>query len=116
MKLLGYAIDVKGNVRQFLRRDRSFVRLLLVTAALDVASTIGFMSVLGTEPESNWIVRIAAAQLGIFVGPVVGKSFQLGGVFGLAAIAPRMSRLVCTVVILMNLLAFVLNMYAFVLG
>lgn len=116
MKLLGQTIDVSANTRELFDKHRPFVQLLLVTAVLDVVSTMAFMSVTGVDREYNWIVRAMAGHFGIFAGPVVGKSFQLAGVFGLAIIAPRLSRFVCTVVILINLLAFVLNMYAFVLG
>lgn len=116
MKLLGQSIDVAGNARQLIERHRPFVVLLLVTAALDVVSTIAFMSVIGIGQEYNWIVRAFSLHLGIVAGPVVAKSFQLAGVLGLAILAPRLSRFVCTVVILVNLLAFVVNMYAFALG
>jgi len=116
MNLLGESIDVSGNARQLLERHRPFVILLLVTALLDVLSTVAFMSVVGVGREYNWIVRFATWHLGIIAGPVVGKSFQLAGVLGLAVIAPRLSRFVCTIVILINLLAFVLNMHTFILG
>lgn len=116
MYLLGQAIDVPANTRTLVVRHRGFVTLMLVTAVLDVVSTIAFMSTVGIGRETNWIIRTTSIHLGIYLGPIVGKLFQLMGALGLGVMAPRLARFVLAVVILVNLIAFVLNMFTFTLG
>ena len=89
-------------------RDRAYPTEF-VTALTDAISTSCFMSMLGPEQESNFIVRDLAFYYGIYAGPALGKIYQLFAVWGLSVIAPRLTRLVCIVVIAINLFATGIN-------
>ena len=104
-------IDVRGNRKVLFTQYRGYFYLLLATAVLDVLSTMIFMLLLGVEQEHNLIVRMFSAQLGILWGPIVGKVFQILAVWGFSVITPRLTKFVCTVVILVNLFAFLFNLW-----
>jgi len=110
--LLDQSILLGDSVKLW-EAHRPLVLLLLATAVLDALSTIAFLSVLGIERESNWLARYLSWWLGTLAGPWVTKGLQLLGVWGMAILAPRLARLVLTVTILLNLLAFVFNMEVF---
>jgi hypothetical protein len=111
MKLLDQPIEASANLRQLFNQRRPFFGLLLISALLDVLSTIAFMSIWGPAREQTWIIRELSLALGILLGPPTGKLFQILAVMGFAVIAPRLTRLVCTTVILLNLFAFVANLH-----
>ncbi len=115
-KLLDETINIPANAVKLWRHHRQSIWLLLATAALDAASTTAFMSTVGVSPEQNPLVRICAQWLGVVVGPLIGKSGQLFAVAMLAIIAPRLARLVLALVILLNLMAFMVNMRVFILS
>lgn len=115
-ELLDETIDVPANAVKLWLNHRQFIWLLLATAALDAASTTAFMSTVGVSHEQNPLVRICAHWLGVVVGPLIGKSGQLFGVAVLAIIAPRLACFVLVLVILLNLMAFMVNMRVFILS
>jgi hypothetical protein len=116
LALLDEPINVRHDVRQLFGPNRPFIVLPLVTIGLDAISTIAFMSVVGPGAEQNPVVRQLSYAFGIFAGPPLGKLFQLFAAVALTIIAPRLTRLVLAVVILMNLFAFVINMHVFFLS
>ena len=109
MKFEEGKIDYSKNKTVLFTRYRSYFYFFLVTALTDAISTSCFMSVLGPEQETNFIVRDLAFYYGIYAGPVLGKIYQLFAVWGLSVIAPRLTRLVCIVVIAINLFATGIN-------
>jgi len=116
MNLLGESIDFRANARALWRTHRPYLVLLGITMILDVLSTIAFMSVLGPGAEHNPVVRLTSYSFGVILGPPIGKLFQLFGTVGLSILTPRLARFILSVVILMNLFAFVVNMHVFVLA
>lgn len=116
LQLLGESLDLRANVRGAWQRHRPFIWLLLFTVVLDALSTVAFMSTLGVEREQNPFIRQLAHGLGIVGGTTLGKLGQVFAVAGFVALAPRLARLVLTVVILMNLFALVVNLNVFVLS
>ena len=88
---------------------RSYFFVLLLTTVTDAISTTYFMSLLGPEQESNFLVRDLAYYYGIYVGPSLGKIYQVFAVWGLSVIAPRLTKWICLVVISLNLMATGIN-------
>ena len=109
MKLEDGKIDFSKNKIVLFTKYRSYFYLFLVTALTDAISTTYFMSLLGPEQESNFIVRDLAFYYGIYAGPALGKIYQLFAVWGLSVIAPSLTRLICIVVIAINLFATGIN-------
>ena len=109
MKFEEGKIDYSKNKTVLFTRYRSSFCFFLVTALTDAISTSCFMSMLGPEEETNFIVRDLAFYYGIYAGPVLGKIYQLFAVWGLSVITPRLTRLVCVVVIAINLFATGIN-------
>lgn len=114
--LLGQSLDLRANAAQAWRLHRPFIWLLLATVVLDALSTMAFMSTLGVGHEQNPFIRQLAQGLGIVAGTSLGKLAQVFAVAGFVALAPRLARLVLTVVILLNLFAFVVNLRVFILS
>lgn len=112
--LLGSPVDIAGAIHDLRTIHRPLVLLLLATLVLDAASTTAFMSTLGVEKEFNFVVRLLSHSLGIVAGPLLGKLIQFTAALSLTILAPRLTRFILTVVILMNLLAFVINMGIFI--
>tara|TARA_B100001540_G_scaffold222941_1_gene197233 strand:+ start:862 stop:1227 length:366 start_codon:yes stop_codon:yes gene_type:complete len=88
---------------------RPYFFVLLITTVTDAISTTYFMSLLGPEQESNFVVRDLAFYYGIYVGPFLGKIYQIFAVWGLSVIAPRLTKWICLVVISLNLMATIIN-------
>jgi hypothetical protein len=109
MKFEEGKIDYSKNKTVLFTTYRSYFYFFLVTALTDAISTSCFMSMLGPGQESNFIVRDLAFYYGIYAGPALGKIYQLFAVWGLSVIAPRLTRLVCIVVIAINLFATGIN-------
>ena len=102
-------IEFSKNKWLLFTEYRSYFFVLLLTTVTDAMSTTYFMSLLGPEQESNFIVRDLAYYYGIYVGPFLGKVYQVFAVWGLSVIAPRLTRFVCIVVIAINLMATLIN-------
>lgn len=107
--MLDTKIDVRKNSRLLFTEFRGYLDWILITAALDVASTIWFMQVVGPEIELNPIIRVAAYSLGIVWGPLLGKSAQLFAIWALTVIAPGLCRLLCLLIISINSIACLTN-------
>ena len=109
MELLGEKIDVRANSRRLFTEHRQLLHWILLTAVLDVVSTMCFMQVVGPQIEINPIIRVLTGWLGIIFGPIVGKSAQLFAVWAFSLIVPRLARLLCILVIALNSIAFFTN-------
>lgn len=103
-------IEFSKNKWLLFTEYRSYFYVLLLTTVTDAMSTTYFMSLLGPEQESNFLVRDLAYYYGIYAGPILGKIYQVFAVWGLSVIAPRLTRFVCLVVITINLLATAINL------
>lgn len=110
-------LDAKSNFEQnktvLFATHRNLFVLLLATAAMDASTTYLFMSVLGIAEESNPVVRLLSFQMGIIAGPLLGKLIQILAVWCFSVITPRLTGLVCAVVILINVYAVVVNWNAY---
>jgi hypothetical protein len=103
-------INFRENKSLLFTQHRELFYVCVLTAFLDAVSTVFFMYFLGPDPESNVIVRQMSYFYGIYLGPVLGKVYQLFGLWGLSVIAPRLIRLLCAIIIAINLFAFAMNM------
>ncbi|MGB0580119.1 MAG: hypothetical protein ACPGVU_10490 [Limisphaerales bacterium] len=110
MELLGEKIDLRANSRQLFADHRPLLNWIVLTAVLDVVSTMCFMQVVGPQIEINPIIRVLTHWLGIIIGPIIGKLAQLFAVWVLALIVPRLAKLLCILVIALNSIAFLTNM------
>lgn len=82
---------------------------MILTAVLDVASTIWFMKLVGPQIELNLIVRSMAYSFGIILGPIIGKTSQLFAVWALTLLVPRLTKMLCILIIVLNGMACLLN-------
>ncbi len=105
MEILDTKLDVRANARLLFGEYRGYCHWILITAALDVASTMWFMQVVGPQIEINPIIRLLAYSLGIVSGPLIGKSAQLFAVWALTLIAPRLTRHLRLLIITLNSMA-----------
>ena len=111
--MLGAASHFEDSRAALFTKHRCLFVMLLVTAAMDALTTYLFMSVLGIAEESNPVVRLLSVQFGIIVGPLLGKLFQIVAVWCFSIITPRLTELVCAVVVLINVYAVVVNWHAY---
>lgn len=72
--------------------SRPLVFLLLVSAALDLASTVWFFHMDGIDFELHPAVRLFGYAYGRTAGPLMAKSVQAGGVLFIASKLPRFSK------------------------
>lgn len=93
---------------------RMYALLFLLSAVVDAASTNFFMSQVGPDLESNFYVRNLSRAYGFVAGPLLGKIYQLFALWGFSILAPRLTRGVCVVVIVINFTAALVNCVAFV--
>ena len=114
MKIEDGKIEFSKNKTLLFTQYRNYFYFCILTAMTDAFSTTYFMSLLGPEPETNVIVRNLAYYYGIYAGPVLGKIYQLFAVWGLSVIAPRLTRLICLVIIFVNLMATLINISVFI--
>lgn len=71
---------LKENWRGYVRRYYAYLLLTTLAATADMVSTMYIMLVYGPEAERHPTIRLAATILGPFVGPIVGKLWQLATV------------------------------------
>jgi hypothetical protein len=109
MEILDTKIDLRANSRLLFGEYREYFHWILITAMLDVASTMWFMQVVGPQIEINPIIRLLSYSLGIVLGPLIGKSAQLFAIWALTLIAPRLTRHLCLLIIMLNSMACLLN-------
>ena len=110
MKILDQEIDLEANKYALFRQHRTLFCLLLLTALMDAVSTMVFMRRIGPHAEMNWVVRILGYAYGPYVGPLLGKLYQVFGMWVISLFVPRLTRFVCITIILLNCYAFVLNL------
>ena len=111
MRILDAEIDIAANRWLLLDRYRLLFLLLIYTALADAISTTYFMARIGPGHESNLVVRLLAYSYGIVWGPLLGKSLQVVGVWLITVFTPSLTRLVCSVVIAVNVYAVYVNMH-----
>ena len=111
MHILDQEISLKKNLMTSLRRHWLLWSVLLVTALFDFASTLGFMTQYGIRVEKNLVVRWLAFNLGIIPGVIIGKSLQVLAAAALTALAPKYSRAILLLIIGINLLALLANVF-----
>jgi len=102
-------IKFSENKTLLFTKHRELFYICVLSAVLDAISTIYFMFLLGPGPETNFIVKKMSYHYGIYLGPFLGKLYQLFALWGLSVIAPRMTRILCLVLIALNLSAFGIN-------
>ena len=111
MQILDQEISLKKNLVASLRRHWLLWSVLLLTAMLDFASTLGFMSQYGIRVEANVVVRWLAMNLGMIPGVLVGKSLQVLAAAALAALSPKYSRAILLLLVGINVLALLANVF-----
>lgn len=109
IRVLDEAIDLRANSRLLFTRHRDCVDWLVITAMLDAVSTTWFMVAVGPEIETNPVVRGFTALLGFALGPMFAKLVQLGALWALTLVVPRLARFLCLFVIAINLFACLFN-------
>ncbi len=110
MIILDRETEFRKNVSRLFGDYRFYFYALLVTAFADLFSTIGFMLLTGPEKELNLLVRHLSIHLGIFLGPVIGKTCQILAVCFFSGIVPRLSKAICILVIALNIIAIFMNL------
>lgn len=65
------------NSKNFLKENHYLITLLIIAAAVDAASTIYFMHIVGPQKEIHPIIRELGFILGPTVGPIFGKFLQI---------------------------------------
>ncbi len=110
MKILDSEIDIDTNKSLLFKEYRTFFVMVVVTALMDAVSTMYFMELIGPHVEMNPIVRVLSFSYGTLAGPLLGKLYQLFGIWVISVITPRLTRFICLMVSLFNVYAFVMNM------
>jgi hypothetical protein len=111
MQILGEPIPLRDNLLKSLKTRPLLWTILLVTAFFDFASTVFFMSESGIRVERNMLIRWLAETIGIIPGVSLGKSLQLLAAAGFCALSFKYSRAVLLLLVLVNLLAIMANLY-----
>ncbi len=74
---------LRENSKGYLRKYFVYLALTALAAMADMVSTMYIMLLFGPEAERHPTIRLAATILGPFVGPIVGKLWQLAAVITL---------------------------------
>jgi len=111
MRVLDAEIDIAANRSVLFEKYRLLFLLVIYTAIGDAISTTYFMSLIGPSHESNTVVRMLSYSLGIVWGPLLGKSLQVAAVWLVSVFTPGLTRLLCSVVIAVNLYATYMNIH-----
>ncbi len=110
MRLLDSEIDIDANKYSLFTQYRAYLIILICSMLMDAASTVYFMGRIGPIYELNFVVRTLSIGYGPVFGTLVGKFYQLFGVWVLTVMTPKLTKFVCATIIIMNCYAFVLNM------
>ena len=110
MRILDSEIDLDANKYILFKQYRMWFLLVVLTALLDAVSTMVFMTRSGPHDEMNILVKILGYTYGPIVGPLLGKLYQIFGVWVLSLFVPRLTRFVCLMIICFNTYAFVINL------
>lgn len=111
MRILDQDISLKTNLVTSLRKHWILWIVLLVTAMLDFATTLGFMTEYGIRVERNMVVRWLALTLGIVPGVLIGKSLQIIAAAVFSALSLKHSRAILLLIIGVNFLAILGNYF-----
>jgi hypothetical protein len=111
MKLLDAEIDITTNRWLLFDRYRLLFLVLVYSAMVDAFTTTYFMAHIGPEHESNAAVRMLSYTFGIVWGPLIGKSLQVFAVWLITVFTPNLTRLICAVIISLNLYAGYVNLH-----
>lgn len=112
MRVLDAEINIATNKWLLFDRYRLLFLLLVYSAVVDALSTTYFMARIGPHHETNTVVRLLAHTYGIVWGPLLGKSLQILGVWLITVFTPSLTRLLCSVIIAVNIYAAYVNIHA----
>ncbi len=110
MRLLDSEIDIDASKYTLFKEYRGLFALLIISALMDAASTTYFMRIKGVGLEINIVVRLLSYTYGPIAGPLLGKLYQVFGVWVITVFVPKLSRFVCAMIIILNCYAVVMNM------
>lgn len=111
MRVLDTEIDIATNRWLLFDRYRLLFLLLIYSALGDAISTTYFMARIGPSHETNVAVRLLSYHCGIVWGPLLGKVLQVLGVWLITVFAPSLTRLLCSIIIALNIYAAYVNIY-----
>lgn len=111
MMVLDTHINVAANKAILFAQYKAYFYLLLYSAVLDGLSTMHFMGRIGPGFESNFFVRHLSYVCGIIIGPILGKALQILAVWLITLFTPKLVKLLCTTIFMLNCYAFVMNMH-----
>ena len=110
MRILDSEIDIDASKYTLFKEHQGLFTLLIISALMDAASTTHFMRIKGIGLEMNVVVRLLSYTYGPITGPLLGKLYQIFGVWVLTVFVPKLSRFVCAMIIIFNCYAVVMNM------
>jgi len=84
---------------------------LLLTVVLDYLSTLYFMFFDGVGAEANAVIRWLVYAFGVIAGVFLGKSLQVVAALVFVALSQSLSRAVLLLLLLLNLLAVINNIF-----
>jgi len=100
----------KNNWNGFWTEHFNLIILVILAGILDTISTIWFMERLGPEFELHPLVRYLSEELGIYAGPIIGKSIKIGlGLLVLVYCKPAVVRIILKLIIFLYTFACVYN-------
>ena len=111
MIVLDTYINVAANKTVLFTQYKAYFFLLLYSVVLDGLSTIHVMGKIGPAFELNFFVRHLSYACGIIIGPILGKGLQLVAVWFITLFTPKLVKLICISIFIVNCYAFVINMY-----
>jgi len=111
MHILGEDIPLRNNLLTSLRKHWILWCVLLLTAMLDFATTLNFMTEYGIRVERNAVVRWLALSLGMIPGVLIGKSLQIIAAAGFSALSLKYSRAILLLIVGVNFLAILANFF-----
>ena len=110
MRILDSEIDIDASKYTLFKEHQGLFTLLIISALMDAASTTYFMRLKGIGLEMNLVVSLLSYTYGPLAGPLLGKLYQVFGVWVLTLFVPKLSRFVCAMIIIFNCYAVVVNM------
>ena len=109
-QLIAIKLRFLRNNREFWRRYRVLVYLLVIASALDLIFTMHFMKLNGIHDEVHPHIWILSSWLGTTAGPLLGKILQLAFGLMVTIYVVRWAKLILWVGILMYCYAFFHNL------
>ncbi|MBN1506884.1 MAG: hypothetical protein JW955_08560 [Sedimentisphaerales bacterium] len=103
----------RENWRGYVHTYRMLLALTVLASLADMASTIYFMLIHGTDVEQHPAVRSFAYVLGPILGPIVGKAVQFFVVIALTVFLRRWALYIFLTVIILYLWAAWYNIWGY---